>query len=42
MSLKKMEKKKGPSIEPCGTPERTGRGVDMQLVSHANRLSASG
>ena len=28
MSLKKMEKKRGPSIEPCGTPERTGRGVD--------------
>ena len=28
VSLTKMEKKRGPSIEPCGTPERTRRDVD--------------
>ena len=28
LSLKKVEKKRGPSIEPCGTPGRIRRGVD--------------
>ena len=28
MSLKKMMKRRGPRIEPCGTPDETGRELE--------------
>ena len=28
MSLKKMMKRRGPKIEPCGTPDETGRELE--------------
>ena len=41
MSLKKIMKSRGPRIEPCGTPDETGRELERLVPIYAYTLGSA-